>query len=291
MAGDINIGRIGILIYPIWSVTVDGEYACDDLYSSYDNAGSKCDLLCSHRDCDDGRAGTTIGTGSDFAGAGDRVRSPTSSAAIGTGSDDAKASHANPGHEEPCYGTLNTQYQDIHPQISQVGSRRRKTRRSSDVWSVSVCCQNVHHDADFGALSLSPDLTAHVCTKKFVILSNVPILLYPYKRSIKLTHRPADESRAVCVRAFNEARCPIPIASYPATFLATLAELVAIAGTDGDGILEITILSHLIGVVLLIACGLGLWRLGTPGMGDVLTFGCFGLVFGLMPAVIFIALS
>lgn len=54
---------------------------------------------------------------------------------------------------------------------------------------------------------------------------------------------------------------------YPATFLATLAGLIAIAGTDGDGILEITILSHLIGVVLLIACGLGLWCPGTPGDG------------------------
>ncbi len=78
---------------------------------------------------------------------------------------------------------------------------------------------------------------------------------------------------------------------YPATFLATLAGLLAIARIDGYGILEITFLWHLIGGVALILAGLILWGLGTLGMGDVATFGCFGLVFGLVPAVILIALS
>ena len=77
---------------------------------------------------------------------------------------------------------------------------------------------------------------------------------------------------------------------HPATFLATLAGLIAIASTYGNGILEITVLWHLLGGALLIACGLGLWWLGA-GMGDVATCGCFGLVFGLVPAVILIVLS
>ena len=52
---------------------------------------------------------------------------------------------------------------------------------------------------------------------------------------------------------------------YPATFLATLAGLIAIARIHGYGILEITILWHLIGSVLLIIAGSGalvVWHLG-----------------------------
>ena len=51
----------------------------------------------------------------------------------------------------------------IHPQISQVRPRRGKTGRYSDLLSVSARSQKVHYGADFGASSLSPDLTDHVC--------------------------------------------------------------------------------------------------------------------------------
>ncbi len=58
----------------------------------------------------------------------------------------------------------------IHPQISQVGPRRGKTGRYSDVLSVSARSQKVHYGADFGASSLSPDLTDHVCPENLKTL-------------------------------------------------------------------------------------------------------------------------
>ena len=78
---------------------------------------------------------------------------------------------------------------------------------------------------------------------------------------------------------------------YSATILATVTGLIAIAMTHSGGTWGTVMLWHVGGSVLLMIIGMGLWWGETLGLGAVATFGCFGLVFGLVPAVIIIALS